>query len=79
MEKNGFKIYGEDCDDWLVSEMLESETYMQHFFQNRIEMKLDIKLNLYERKHLLYRERELKIQDENEKPVFKDHRPLMGN
>ena len=31
-------IFGEDCVECIVNEMLEVETYMKQYFQNKIEL-----------------------------------------
>ena len=54
--------------------MLETEACMKHFFENMIELKPNTIPNKYkEGKSCWLREQEIKIEDEQENPVVKDH------
>ena len=38
---------GEQCEKWLVIESLEIETYIEHYFEKKIELKIITKTKNY--------------------------------
>ena len=42
LEKGGYiKYIGEDCGEWFINKMLETEGYMKSYFKNELEFNID--------------------------------------
>ena len=79
MEKHEYKKSStEGCVEWFVNEMLELETYMKHYFQNKIE-KFTIRYMIVTNFEVDvgYVKQNPKRKKE-EKPVNQDHCQLTG-
>ena len=79
LEKDGYiKYFGEDCVEWFINEMLETEGYMKTYFKNELEINLDTIPENYDQTTCWLCEKEFKPEDVKKNPVVKDHCHLTG-
>ena len=79
LEKDGYiKYFGKDCVEWFVKEMLETEGYMEIYFENEIENFFHTIPKNYHQSSCWLCEKEFKLKDVNENPIVKHHCHLTG-
>ena len=79
LEKDGYiKYFGEDCVEWFINEMLETESYMKTYFKNELEIILDTIPENYDQTTCWLCEKEFKPKDVKDNPIVRDHCHLTG-
>ena len=80
LEKDGYSnLFGEDCVEWFINEMLEIECYLKYYFKNELQVNLNTIPENYDQTTCWLCEKEFKLKDVKENPVVKDHCHSTGN
>ena len=79
LEKDGYiNYFGEDCVEWLINEMLETESYMKNYPKKELEINLNAIPENYDQSSCWLCEKEFELKDLKENPFVKDHCNLTG-
>ena len=74
LEKDGYiNIFGQDCVEWFINQMMEIESYMKNYFKNELEINLDTIPEIYDQITYWLCEKEFQLKDVKENLVIKDY------